>query len=136
MKEDTKVELGCMLMLCAIAGLIGARVYIPEYKDKKHEEKIKQISAAYKEGGVLIGKHSSPEKYTPGAWHERTFLLDTDGNTNTPEIAITQKKSEDGVAHALYENASVGQRDSIENWAKRLRGSDRTEVIVLNQKTR
>jgi len=136
MKEDTKVELGCMIMLCAIAGLIGARVYIPEYKDKKNEEKIKQISAAYKDGGVLIAKHSYPEKYTRGNWHARTFLLDTDGNTDTPEIAITQKRSTEELEHALYTSAAVGQKDSIENWAHRLPGLDRTQVIVLSEKTR
>ena len=54
-------------------------------------------------------------------------VLGTDGNTNTPEIAVVQEYSDRGhnvLGDTLYKQAIPGQRDSIENWANRLPGKE------------
>ena len=136
--EGKKTEVWANLCgLLAVAAVIAGIVYVPGCtRDSNRAANTKRISENYKDGAVLISKETES---SVSGWDSRCFLLDTDGNTNTPEIAVVQEYSDRGrnvLGDTLYKQAIPGQRDSIENWANRLHGRQAAKVVVLNEKTR
>ena len=136
-KRSGSAAASAIVLCLGVVAAIWTAALISHAQQSKKEEN-KKIADAGKSEGVLISKGRKHSSCLDGNNYDRCFLLDTDGNTNTPEVAVIQTAdcADDVMVDTLFDQATVGQRDSIENWANRLPGRHKAQVVLLNGKTR